>query len=257
MNCEIDVSFDFRSEITAKSDPDRSSPTLRKYHQILWSKNLPIGELFNLVDSYPKGYLSHKSSLGEFDLSSDAITHSYKNTKRMSHIIHRLPADIVESLYAKGCTIGSYIIFPKNRMKNQQSINQARGCNNKIADRFDLTLECIRLFYLNIESPLTNIFQRHSDFFGLFVSFKGYVDFFLLQDLVTNNYSKIKYHLHHQSFDEKPMPQNSGDYLEYRQNTLNFIKARGRRMLVSVDESSLINDTSKKSPKPATKNVPA
>jgi hypothetical protein len=257
MNHIIDINFDFSSEVTAKSDPDRYSPTLRKYHQILWSKHLPNGEAFKLIDSYPKGYLTHNSCLGEFKLSSDAITHSYKNTKRMSHIIKRVPADMVDSLYAQGCTIGSYIIFPKNKIKNQQSINQERGCNHKIADRFDLTLECIRLFYANTESPLTTVFQRHSDFFYLFDNFNGYVDFFLLHDLVTNDYSKIKYHLQHQSFEENPMPQNLSDYLEYRQNTLNFIKARGQRMLNSISESILTNDTPDKSSKPTTKSVSA
>jgi hypothetical protein len=255
MNYEIDIGFDFRSEITPKSDPDKCSSTLRKYHQILWSKHLPNGEEFRLVDSHPKGYLDYKSCLCEFQLSSDAISHSYKNTKRMSHIIKRAPADMVERVYGQGCTIGSYIIFPKNKIKNQQSINQARGCNYKIADRFDLTLECIRLFYADTENPLTNVFQRHSDFFSLFGDFQGYVDFFLLQDLVTSDYSKIKYHLHHQSFEEKPMPQNLSAYMEYSQNTLIFIKARGRRMLISLDESILINGTPYKSPKPTTKSV--
>ena len=48
---------------------------------------------------------------------------------------------------------------------------------------FDLTLECIRLFYENKESPLSFVFQRYIEFFNLFCDFKGYVDFFLLQDL--------------------------------------------------------------------------
>jgi len=235
MNATIDTNFDFRSEISQNSDPDRYSSTLRGYHKILWSKRLPNGDDFTLIDSYPKGYLYHQSCLGEYKLSSDAITHSYKNTKRMSHIIEKLPIEKIERIYSRGCTVGSYIIFPKNKIKNQQSINQARGCNHKIADRFDLTLECIRLFYDGAESPLTPVFQRHSDFFSLFVNFKGYVNFFLLQDLVTKDYTSIKYHLAHQSFEQKPLPQNIDEYLTYWQNTLNFIKARGERMLNSVD----------------------
>ena len=48
---------------------------------------------------------------------------------------------------------------------------------NKINDRFDLTLECIRRYYLNEDSPLKETFIRYSDFL-LFKNFKGYIDFF-------------------------------------------------------------------------------
>jgi len=60
----------------------------------------------------------------------------------------------------------------------------------------------------------------------------------LLQDLVAKDYSSIKYHLAHQDFDVKPLPQDIDEYLEYWQNTLNFIKARNKRMLNSVDGES-------------------
>ncbi len=236
MNSKIDMNYNFSSEIKSGSDPDRYSPTLRSYHKSLWSKELPNKHEFELNDVYPNGYLYYESAIGHFDLRSDAITHSYKNTKRMAHIIDNVPSGKVDSLFYKGCTIGSYIIFPKNKIKGQQSINQARGCNHKIADRFDLTLECIRLFYSDINSPLYSVFERHSDFFRLFVNFKGYVDFFLLQDLVLEDYSKIRYWLNHESFETKPMPQSVDEYLEYRRSTLDFIQARGCRM----EASSLI-----------------
>jgi hypothetical protein len=230
MSSKIDMNYDLSSEIKSNSDPDRYSTTLRRYHKILWNKALPNGEMLDLEDVYPRGYLYHKSAMGEFQLTSDAITHSYKNTKRMAHIIENVPTEKVESFFNRGCTIGSYIIFPKNKVKGQHSINQARGCNHKIADRFDLTLECIRLFYADVNAPLSSVFERHSDFFSLFLDFKGYVDFFLLQDLVSDDYSKIRYWLSHDGFEEAPMPKNVDDYLEYRRNTIDFIKARGKRM---------------------------
>jgi len=88
MSSNIDINFDFYSDTPPKRDPDSLSPTLRKYHKILWSKTLPNGELFNLVDTNPEAYLYHKSNLGEFRLGSDAITHSYRSTKKMAHIIN-------------------------------------------------------------------------------------------------------------------------------------------------------------------------
>jgi hypothetical protein len=72
----------------------------------------------------------------------------------MSHIISKVPSEKVNSLFSIGSTIGAYIIFPSNRRNNQMTINQARGVHPRIWDRFDLTLECIRLFYENKESPL-------------------------------------------------------------------------------------------------------
>jgi hypothetical protein len=37
------------------------------------------------------------------------------------------------------------ILFPGNRVGRFQTINGARGFNTAIADRLDLTLECVRL----------------------------------------------------------------------------------------------------------------
>ncbi|MDP5130547.1 MAG: hypothetical protein NWQ54_06660 [Paraglaciecola sp.] len=89
------------------------------------------------------------------------------------------------------------------------------------------------MFYAQFPSPRSGVFDRHADFFSLFQDFKGYVDFFLLQDLVTEGYSKINYWLNHKSFDENPLPQSVEEYLEYRQNTLDFIAARAKRIEAS------------------------
>ena len=43
-NDEIDANFDMRSDANGR-DPDESSKTLRRYHQLLWSKPLPNGAL--------------------------------------------------------------------------------------------------------------------------------------------------------------------------------------------------------------------
>ena len=73
----IDTTFNVYSDSNG-GDPDTASPTLRKYHKILWSKPLPNGVLFELRDDKNGAYLYHKSELGEFLLGSDAITHSYE-----------------------------------------------------------------------------------------------------------------------------------------------------------------------------------
>lgn len=37
------------------------------------------------------------------------------------------------------------MVFPGNRIDKKMTINQARGCHPRIRDRFDLTVEFIRL----------------------------------------------------------------------------------------------------------------
>ena len=79
----IDTSFDFRTDASG-GDPDESSPTLRQYHKLLWSKTLPSGRLFDLDDSVPGVYLHHRSELGEFLLSSDSVIATFTRRKRAS-----------------------------------------------------------------------------------------------------------------------------------------------------------------------------
>jgi len=63
----VDTSFDMRAEAGGR-DPDRFSKTLRTYHQLLWSKPLPRGPVFDLDAT-----LRHTSDVGTFRLSSDSI----------------------------------------------------------------------------------------------------------------------------------------------------------------------------------------
>lgn len=211
-------------------DPDASSPTLRSYHKHLWSKPLPNGAFFQLHNRGPKPHLYHQSDQGDFRLSSDAITHSYKNTKRMAHIVNQLSDDELDDFFSAGSSIGSYIIFPSNRINGGNTINGARGMNHKIADRFDLTLECIRRHYLRQDSPLAKTLQRYALFFDLFDSFRGYVDFFLLQDLVKNDYNAIRFYLPFDDFNSSPLPSNLNEYRNYRNGVMDFISRRNNRI---------------------------
>lgn len=218
----IDTNFKFYSDSKGR-DPDSHSPTLKRYHKILWSKPLPNGKTFDL--SYYKDGLYHKSELGEFFLKSDAITHSYKSHKRKHWLTKQIPNE-VDELAEAGNTIGAFIIFPGNKIIN--TINQARGVNRLIDDRFDLTLECIRLFYLGQKSPLYDVLFRYKEFFDLFRNFKGYVEFFLLQDLVENGH--VKFYLPFDNFKGTPSFSNIDEYLTYKKNAMSFIRLRNKRI---------------------------
>ena len=225
----IDVNFNFYLDTPKGKDPDSYSDTLRRYHKLLWNKPLPNGTVFNLDLKTPK-ILHHKSQLGEFYLSSDSLAHDYSKWKSTEHIIKKIPKTEIENFFNLGCTIGGYTIFPSNRVDKQMTINGSRGINKKIKDRFDLTLECIRRFYLNEDSPLLETLSRYKDFFKLFDDFKGYVDFFLFQDLVQSNYSSINYFLPSNNFNNSPIPNDIQEYKVYRKNMTEFINKRNKRI---------------------------
>jgi hypothetical protein len=224
----IDINFNFYSD-AGGGDPDSRSPTLRKYHKLLWSKPLPNGTVFELTDAEKGAYLYHNSALGEFVLGSDAIVHSYRNQKRKEWLTAQIPEDVNE-LFSSCCNIASYIIFPKNAVDGGQTINQSRGVNKFIDDRFDLTLECIRRFYSNQPSPLYNTLMRYKTFFDLFEDFNGYIDFFFLQDLVDKNTSRVKFYLPFDDFKNPPVFSNTDDYISYKNGVMNFNSNRKSRI---------------------------
>ena len=155
----------------------------------------------------------------------------------MSPIVDQISSEEIKSFFSICSTIGAYIIFPAKKIGNKMTINGSRGLNRNIKDRFDLTLECIRRFYINEESPLTETLQRYSSFFNLFQDFKGYKDFFLLQDLVEEKDLSIKFFLPFDSFDQPPLPSNVEEYQYYKKHLIDFIRARNQRMLNSTNQN--------------------
>lgn len=81
----------------------------------------------------------------------------------MHKVIESLPnyKDFILDYVHRSYTIGGSIIFPKRPL----GINPARGINKYICDRFDLTLECIRKYYLNEGSPLYSTLIKDKEFF--------------------------------------------------------------------------------------------
>lgn len=231
MSIDIDIAYDFRQDTPKGKDPDRYSKTLRQYHKALWSKPLPSGDLFQLNDAMPGHYLYHQSSVGVFSLSSDAVIPTFKWNNKIQAIV---PASELECFNAQGYTIGGMMVFPCNRIDGKWTINQARGCTRSIGDRFDLTLECIRRHYINGKSPLTNVFTRYTDFFNLFANFRGYVEFFLLQDLVSEDCSAVHISQPYDDFSSSPIPTCITEYRAYENDALEFINARNQRIFSTI-----------------------
>lgn len=227
---QIDTSFDFRSDTPPGKDPDKFSPTLRKYHKLLWSKPLPGGTVFELSDTTPGAYLHHQSALGDFVLSSDTVVPSFAFHKRLAHVIGQVPVELLDLFGTTRYTIGGMLVFPGKTVGRQLTINAARGFTHSIQDRLDHTVECIRRHYLGLSSPLSGTLTRYAAFFALFESFNGYVEFFLLQDLVTSARSAVRFFGPFDDFKTAPLPSNGAAYIGYAQRAMEFIEARNCRI---------------------------
>jgi len=195
----FDPTFDFRTE-AGGGDPDQNSPTLRRYHELLWSKPLPNGDPFDLDESKPLPHLHHLSARGEFDLTSDSAMQTWSRSgawPEIQAVIAQIPIQEREHFLTVAHQIGGKVMFP---IDSKPTINQARGMNAAVADRFDLTLECIRRYYLGETNPLEETLVRYASFFALFEDFKGYADFFLLQDLVSEDASRVEFLIEFKDF---------------------------------------------------------
>ena len=245
---KFDVAFDFTSDTPnywnnfwddhilggGGADPDAVSKTLQTYHQFLWSKPLPNGEQLRLEKGAGYNYLTWKN----FRFGRDSILASFryvKYRKTLEEVSKALPdyQSFIESFLHKAYTIGGSIIFPK-----ENSINRARGLNPQIRDRWDLTLECIRRYYQEENSPLYDTLVKNKSFFDLFVDFKGYVDFFYLQDCVSNGYQSVVFWLDEGDFSKDPLPQNTDEYLLWIENQLDFVSKRNKRIELDIQRNS-------------------
>jgi hypothetical protein len=235
--------FDFRTEAAEGEDPDKVSPTLKAFHKLLWSKPLPNGEPFNLNDDTPDAYLHAESGGREFFLSSDTCVPTWlqhwSQWTQGAQIRGELSALERDDFYTVMYQMGGMMLFPGRQVNRQWTLNQARGCTPEIMDRLDLTIECIRLFYEGDTSapgnPLGPTIARYEDFFSLFDDFAGYVDFFLLHDLLTEDRSRVRFFHTFSGFRPYAFPTTVAEYRAYRDNAVQFIRLRNQRMVDSLE----------------------
>ena len=243
----IDVNFDFTTDSpgywdgfwerkgglgAGACDPDACSPTLKRYHQMIWSKELPNGDFFDLELRKGLDYLSWRNMF----FGSDSILASFRYwdyRDMIDAVAHHLPdyKAFMEDFLHRAYTIGGTIIFPKH----VGSMNQRRGTNSLIRDRWDLTMECIRRYYNGEASPLSDVMEQDCEFYDLFIDFKGYVDFFYLQDCVTEDYKQVRFWLGDGSFTNKPLPQTVEEYLNYIAAELDFLEKRNIRVKAALN----------------------
>ena len=228
---EIDVGFCFYDDPDYRADADRDSRKLRNWHQQLWSKPLPSGRLLQWSLEPGTSCLTYDG----FRVSSDTIATTHANYQRAGAAqlwagMTKTEQDEYERAFY---TIGGFIIFPSR----PQSLNQRRGTSPAIADRFDLTLECIRQHYNgSVENPLADVLAADAEYFCLFgdgrAGFATFIEFFHLQDLASPE--SVRWLDGHEGrewrFDHPPLPVTADAYRRYLDNVAGFVAARNDRI---------------------------
>lgn len=224
------------------ADPDSASKTLRNYHQALWSRRLPNGEMMELEKGRGSDYLTWHGM--KFASDSMATQHRYIKCSEVIKQVEEKMAERGED-YKKFVydttrftyTMGGMIIFPKL----MGSMNQDRGTSPMIADRWDLTLECIKRYYEQPENddyafnPLWKTIKRSEEFFKLFVDFSEYVEFFFLQDFLDEDGNIIRFFNDHMNengmFVKKyPIPETAEEYLQNIEKQKEIVTKRNERI---------------------------
>lgn len=221
--------YEYGSPLTDKYDSDRWSPTLQKYHQLLWSKSLPDGRQALLVPSSQNRLEMHVGS-SSILLSSDRAVPSFLKRKKVMAAHDLAGEERVAEFHRLADTMGGIIIWPSQKVGPYMTINGQRGFHGRIADRLDLTLECVRRYYSKEESPLSATLGRYSNYFDLFSNFSGYVNFFLFQDWVSSDYSTVKSALPIVNFERSGLPKTASEHISYMNKSEEMVRARNERI---------------------------
>jgi len=237
---KIDVGFCFLDDPDFVTDADRDSRLLRRWHQRLWSKSLSEGQ--SIAWDLEPGTSCLVS--GAHRVSSDTIATTHSNYQRLGASQLWEALDEHERLRFDRLfyTIGGFIIFPTR----PQSLNQRRGTGGAVADRFDLTLECIRQHYIGLgNNPLADVLSVDAAYFRLFgqgaAGFATFIEFFHLQDLATADAVRwLDGRVGGEwRFDRPALPQTLDDYRKYLANVADFVAARNARIREWCDQHSL------------------
>lgn len=228
---DIDVDFCFYDDPDVGDDADSDSRILQSWHAALWSKDLPDGSRIEWTAEPGTTCLTHDSPLGSFRVSSDTIASLHE--RYVPALWAALSLQDQETYGRAFYTIGGFIVFPRH----PRSLNQQRGWERAISDRFDLTLECIRRHYLDVHpNPLGEVLASDSAFFRLFgvgqAGFAAYVEFFHLQDLIAGNAIKWfdDFAEGAWSFSNVALPSNVDHYRRHLDNVLAFVTGRNLRI---------------------------
>ena len=234
--CETRLAYPGRDK-----DPDGVNVQLRASHRLLWSKALPGGQVLELSALKWSDYLIVVSLPGGWTVGSDnfAVTHA-NALPTLSRGLDRF----ADAHLCELCAIGGYIVFPNQRAQQlptsaneaarRWSVNQARGMERRISDRFDLTLEAIRLFYQGIvqrsQNPIGDVLEAYRWWFDLFGKgadgFLEFADFFFLTPMLDGEGRVRAFGPLGLAFDRALPKGDEAAYRAYIADQLAFVRRR-------------------------------
>jgi hypothetical protein len=230
-------------------DPDKVNPDLRDAHRLLWGKAPRGGAVLGLSALRWSDYLKVVSTADDWTLGSDHFAAIHYNALRT--LAEGLDG-LTDGHLCQFCTIGGYIVFPNqlaqqrpttiNRTARHWSINQARGMDGRISDRFDLTLEAIRLFYEGIvhrdENPIGDVLEAYRWWFELFGrgadGFEAYADFFFLNPMLDEHRRVKPFGSLPLVFDHALPKDDETAYRGYVADQLDFVSRRNELIRRSI-----------------------
>jgi hypothetical protein len=224
-------------------DPDWVSVRLRDSHRLLWSKPLPDGRVLQLSALKRADYLKVVSPPEGWTVGSDNFATTHANALP----VFSAGLDGFTDRHLCGlCSIGGYIVFPNQRAQQLPttvnetarpwSLNQVRGMERRISDRFDLTLEAIRLSYegilLRSENPIGDVLEAYRWWFELFgkgaEGFRRFADFFFLTPMLDSGGGVTAFGRLGLAFDHALPKDDESAYTEYIVDQLSFVADRNQ-----------------------------
>lgn len=88
----------------------------------------------------------------------------------------------------------------------------------------------MRRHYEGGTSPIGPTLEASSDFFDLFETFADYVRLFLLDHLVDETYTSVKFSLPFDDFSAGGAPTDAASYREFMTRSREFVQARNSRI---------------------------
>jgi len=216
------------------SNPNTDSETLRKYHRLLWNRELPNGQLMELEWGGSDNRLFLWNGM---KFASEYLTTAFIGRWSDSPFQGVLDA-VVDSTpdyrsYVEGYlhdfnTIGGFVILPVQLIGLRRVFTMKS--RKPLHGRWDLMLECIRRHYAGEDNLLSDACRRDIEFLNLFVDFEGYVQFFYLQDCLDSATGKVKFWIGDGDLRNDTLPRDVEEYRKWIEAQREFVKARNIRI---------------------------
>ncbi|MCL1987439.1 MAG: hypothetical protein FWG64_05645 [Firmicutes bacterium] len=185
-----------KDKTTRYKDPDSNSLELyADLATLLADRQLPNGKMLKIkkIKQRKNGdnfylelcvYIHNKAN----EYTNFGITSDFISSSTFSAIKANVSATRIKESLKITRSIGGHVVWAIWKLPNNpnkiESINQARGEECGLYDRFDLTLFHLKNWYEEKPCFLKKVFDSNENWLNLFVDFNGFINFFYLNSFV-------------------------------------------------------------------------